>query len=99
VVPGTPFHAAVSVKCVPYLEREPRQCEASVIRRGRDGTATVEVAGTVRRSILFVAGKPVASSAQAAIEPLTFERKGDTTLVRLGPEERYEIPDALVSGG
>jgi hypothetical protein len=70
-----------------------------VIRRGRDGTGTVEIAGTLRCSILFVGGKPVASSAQDVNEPLTYERKGDTTTVRLGAEERYEIPDALVRGG
>ena len=33
------------------------------------------------------------------IDALTSERKGDVTIVKLGASERYEIPDALVTGG
>jgi hypothetical protein len=101
LIPGTPFHASAQITCVPYLETKPRDCEAFVTRRGFDGTGTVEVPGAsaVRRSILFVKGKPVASNAPAATDPMTFERKGDTAVVRFGSEERYEIPDALLSGG
>jgi hypothetical protein len=33
------------------------------------------------------------------MDPLTFERKGDLTIVKLGTSERYEIPAALVTGG
>jgi hypothetical protein len=39
-----------------------------------------------------------ASNAQAR-DALTFERRGDVTIVTLGTSERYEIPDALVMGG
>jgi hypothetical protein len=70
-----------------------------VIRRGFDGTATVDIPGRVeKRSILFVKGKPAASDARA-MDALTSERKGDVTIVKLGADERYEIPDALVTGG
>jgi hypothetical protein len=69
------------------------------MRRGLDGTGTVEIPGAVKRSILFVKGKPVASNAQATTDPMTFERQSDTTVVRLGRDERYEIPDALLTGG
>ena len=98
VLPGTPFHASAQVTCVPFLETKPRQCEAFVIRRGVDGTATVEIAqpNSGKRLILFVQGKPVASDSQDA---LSFSRQGDVTVVKLGTDERYEIPDALVSGG
>ena len=41
VLPGTPFHASAPISCVPFLETKPRQCEAFVIRRGVEGTATV----------------------------------------------------------
>lgn len=99
LIPGTPFHASAPIKCVPFLETTPRECPAFVIRRGLDGTGTVEIPGAVKRSILFVKGKPVASNAQAATDPMTFERKGETTVVRLGRDERYEIPDALLTGG
>ena len=101
LIPGTPFHASAQITCVPYLETKPRDCEAFVTRRGFDGTGTVEIPGAsaVTRSILFVKGKPVASNAPAATDPMTFERKGDTAVVRFGSEERYEIPNALLSGG
>ena len=98
VLPGTPFHASAQVTCVPFLETKPRQCEAFVIRRGVDGTATVEIAqpNSGKRLILFVQGKPVASDSQDA---LSFSRQGDVTVVKLGADERYEIPDAFVAGG
>lgn len=101
LIPGTPFHASAQISCVPYLETKPRDCEAFVTRRGFDGTGTVEIpgAGSVKRSILFVKGKPVASNAPAATDPMTFEHRGDTVVVRFGSEERYEIPDVLLTGG
>ena len=99
LVPGTSYHATAQVKCVPAYETATKDCDASVIRRGFDGTATVDIAGGAEvRSILFVKGKPVASSA-SAIDTLSSERKGDITIVKLGESERYEIPDALLIGG
>ena len=69
-----------------------------MIRRGFDGTATVEIPqeNSVPRRILFVQGKPVASDSP---DPLTSTRQGDVTTVKLGADEWYEIPDALVTGG
>jgi hypothetical protein len=99
LVPGTSYHASARIQCVPAFESTPRACDAFVVRRGFDGTATVDIPGAAeKRSILFVKGKPVAANAQA-LDTLSFERKGDTTIVKLGTTERYEIPDALVSGG
>ena len=98
LVPGTRFHASGTITCTPPFALAPGQCEASVVRRGTDGTATVDIRpkgqGTPRR-ILFVAGKPVASD---ATEKMTATRQGDDTLVSIG-DERYTIPDALVAGG
>jgi len=98
LVPGTQFHASTTIPCVPFLETQPRDCEAFVIRRGFDGTATVEVrlANTLKRRILFVKGEPVASDSPDA---LTATRRQDVTTVKLGSDERYEIPDMLASGG
>jgi hypothetical protein len=98
LVPGTPFHASATVACTPPFESKPQQCEAFVIRRGFDGTATVEVRGGngLKRQILFVKGDPKASD---ATEPMTFARGGDATVVKLGADERYTIPDALIRGG
>ena len=66
-------------------------------RRRRHGDGRVPGSAD-RRSILFVKGKPIASNAPA-MDALTSERKGDTTIVKLGTTERYEIPDALITGG
>lgn len=99
LIPGTSYHASAKIKCVPAFETTPRECDAFVIRRGLDGTATIDIPGSAgKRSILFVKGKPTASNAQA-MDALTNERKGDVTIVKLGTSERYEIPDALVTGG
>jgi hypothetical protein len=97
-LPGTPFHASASITCIPAYEFRVQGCEAFVIRRGFDGTATVEIrpSSGPKRSLLFVGGKPVASDSQ---EPLTFTRKGDLTIVTFGDMERYEIIDALLTGG
>ena len=99
LIPGTSYHASAKVKCVPAYETTPRDCDAFVTRRGFDGTATIDIPGSAgKRSILFVKGKPTASNAQA-MDTLASERKGDVTIVKLGTSERYEIPDALVTGG
>jgi hypothetical protein len=102
VIPGTPYHASAKITCVPFIEvfreKKPQECEAFVVRRGFDGTATVEIpqANSVPRRILFVKGKPVASDSQ---DPMTFSRKDDTTIVTFDTDERYEIPDAFIFGG
>jgi hypothetical protein len=98
LIPGTPFHASAKIVCsVPY-DAKTKECEAFVIRRGFDGTATVEVrwGEGLKRRILFVKGKPVAAD---ATEALAVERRGDVSVVRFGSDERFEIPDALVTGG
>jgi hypothetical protein len=99
LLPGTAYHASAGVKCVPAYATEAGDCDAFVVRRDFDGTATVDITGgPVKRSILFVKGKPVATNAQA-MDALTSERKGDVTVVKLGTTELYEIPDALLTGG
>ena len=98
LLPGTRFHASATFACTPPFEAKPQQCEAFVIRRGFDGTATVEVRGAngLQRQILFVKGEPAASD---AANPVTFARDGGTTIVKIAPDERYAIPDAFVRGG
>ena len=99
LIPGTSYHASAKIKCVPAFETSPRECDAFVIRRGFDGTATLDIHGSVeKRSILFVKGMPTASNARS-MDTLTSERRGEVTIVRLGESERYEIPDALIAGG
>jgi hypothetical protein len=98
LLPGTPFHASAMIPCLLPYDARTKECEAFVIRRGFDGTATVEVrwGEGLKRRILFVKGKPVAADATAA---LSVERRGDVSVVHFGGDERFEIPDALVTGG
>jgi len=98
LLPGTKFHASGSVKCLPpFGDGKPQQCEAFVIRRGVDGTATVEIPTTgAKRRILFVSGKPVASDSS---DKMTVTRQGDVTTVKFESGEYYEIVDALIIGG
>lgn len=98
-LPGTPFHASMDIDASLSLNPNLTQCKAYVIRRSFDGTATVELrAGTVKRRVLFVKGKPTASD---SAEAFTFERKEELTVVKFGddPSERYFIPDLLIFGG
>jgi hypothetical protein len=82
---------------MPYGDAKPQQCEAFVIRRGVDGTATVEIPSKgIKRRILFVSGKPVASDSS---EKMTVTRQGDVTTVKFESGEYYEIVDALIIGG
>lgn len=97
-VRGTAYHATATVPCVLPYQPDVRSCDAGVVRRGRDGTATFEAIGKdgVQRRILFVQGKPVAAD---AMETLTFTRRGDLTTVHIGDDESYDIPDAFLAGG
>ena len=93
--------------CTPPYDGNPQHCEAGVIRRGIDGTATVELRGSnnLKRRVLFVKGQPVAtdapdrSGAGAGSAKLVATREGDRSIVRVGDDERYEIPDPLLTGG
>lgn len=93
----TGFHATASVPCKYSLDPKLTTCEAGVIRRGRDGTATVvlKMKG-FNRSILFVKGKPVACD---SAEEMKSTRQGDLTTVTFGDNsEVYQIRDVFLSG-
>ena len=95
--PGTPYHAKTTVKCEPAYTLT-RECEALVIRRGFDGTATVELrwdkAG--KRRILFVKGRPEAADVP---QPFSFTRDEKGYVIVFDRDERFEVPEALVFGG
>jgi hypothetical protein len=97
-VAGTAYHATAEVKCTLPYQPDVKSCQAGVVRRGNDGTATFEVIGPVgvQRRILFVQGKPVAVD---TMDPLTATRQGDSTVVKVSDNERYDIPDAFLNGG
>lgn len=98
LIRGTPYHASGSIVCLRAGSTLPLRCDANVIRRDYGGTGTVEVVwpGGFKRNILFVKLQPMASDSR---EAMTYAREGDVTAVKLGSEERVDIPDALVAGG
>lgn len=97
-IKGTPFHASANISCVAPYDPAAAKCEASVVRRGRDTTGTVEVRGPngYRRTVLIVAGKFAAAD---TVEPVTVTRAGDVIKVSVGSNEKFEFPDVLLIGG
>lgn len=101
VIPGTHFHASTTVPCVPAYNPD-RQCEALVIRRGHDGTATVELRWeteskqAAKRRILFVKGTPVAADVP---QTMTFTRDERGWKVSFEDNEHFEVPEPLIFGG
>jgi len=97
VAPGTRFHARATVPCAPAYTQV-RECTAGVVRRGFDGTATVELGwGDKRkRRILFVKGEARAAEVPQAMRSTRHER-GWT--IEFDGGERFEIPEPLVMGG
>jgi len=75
LLPGTHYHASTTVPCALPYEPDTKLCKVFVIRRGHEGTATVEVRGakSYLRRILFVKNEPVASD---AAQPMTHTRQG-----------------------
>lgn len=93
---GVPFDATGEVPCAIDAAQPTRACLFGVVRDG-PGNAGVWIAlGDGReRAILFEGGVPVSADSPDA---LSFEQAGDLFTVRVGGE-RYEIPEAVVSGG
>ena len=97
LVAGTPFHATARVACSPPFSESVTSCFAGVIRRGFDGTATVQVRWPQgARNILFVKGTAVASD---SAQKMSSTRINEATRVMLGADEAFEIPDVLINGG
>lgn len=98
LVPGTRFHARATIRCQPVYTQT-RECEAFVIRRGFDGTATVELRWDKmwRRRILFMKGEAFVSDVAK-----TLSSSKDNTgnyIVTFAGDKRFEIPEALIFGG
>ena len=97
-VAGTAYHATGSMPCALPYQPAVKTCEAGVVRRGNDGTATLEATSGpgLKRRILFVQGRPVVVD---SMDALSATRQGDTTIVKIGQDERYDVPDAFLMGG
>lgn len=71
-------------------------CLFGVVRQGGgDAVIKIDAAGRKTRIIRFEAGAPVAVEGDAAFRAF---REGDATVIEI-ETERYEIPDAAVTGG
>jgi hypothetical protein len=97
-VDGGRFHASAELRCTPPYATAETACAAGVVRRGRDGTATVAIRGPndLLRRVLFVGGQPLASD---STQPVSGRREGDETVVVVGDTETYRVPDAFLTGG
>lgn len=99
-VPGTNFHATGTIPCAMAAGQPAVQCKFGVTREG-SGNASITVTRPDGRErvIFFQAGKPVTwNESQADRAPFRAEKRQDLNIVHIGAE-RYEIPDAAVSGG
>ncbi|MER9966150.1 SH3 domain-containing protein [Mesorhizobium sp. M0060] len=95
--PGTPVPGAGNViPCARYVGQPMTSCKAAVVRTGDkiDVSVTWPDGGT--RIITFQAGKPAGSNAPGEFR---FTREGSLNIIRVGVSERFEITNALASGG
>ena len=95
------FDATGTIPCAQYPGQPMTQCEFGVARAG-GGYATVVIRRPDGRTrmIFFRMGRPIgADTSQADGYPeFSATREKDLNLIHVG-DERYEIPDAVVSGG
>ncbi|PTE09942.1 SH3 domain-containing protein [Mesorhizobium helmanticense] len=96
--PGPPAAGAKNrIPCARYVGQPMTSCDVSIVRQG-DSKAAVTVTwpdgGT--RVISFAAGLPAGSDASGEFR---FTREGTLNMIRVGVSERFEIPDALATGG
>ena len=93
---GIRFNATGFVPCAVRASQPMRQCPFGVVREG-PGNAGLWVAlgGGAERHILFESSVPVVTN---SADTLSFEKAGDLFLIRIG-DERFEVPDAAITGG
>lgn len=99
-VAGTDFHATGSIPCSMGSGQPTGSCKFGVKREG-GGSATVQVTKPDgrTRSIFFEKGKAIGyDQSQADRGEFKASKESDLNIVHIGGE-RYEIPDAVVSGG
>ncbi len=101
LVPGTGFNATGSIPCARYADQPMTNCQFGVIRNGiGKSSLTVFWLDGGSRVILFEGGKPTSydeSEADAGAK-MTVVRNADLFMVKIGGQ-RFEIPEAVISGG
>jgi len=99
-VAGTNYHATGEIPCAMSLSQPTHSCHFGVTREG-NGTAVVTVTktGGGTRAIFFTKGHATGyDQSQSDSGKFSAKKQGDLSIIHIGGE-RYEIPDAVVSGG
>ncbi|HEY5818409.1 MAG TPA: SH3 domain-containing protein [Mesorhizobium sp.] len=86
----------LAIPCARYLGQPMGQCQASA-EPGEAGGVSVTVAWPDggQRIIDFRDGKPDKTDSP---DDLRFTREGDLNMIRVGKTERFEVPDAMLTG-
>lgn len=93
---GAAFDATGSLPCTTEAGQPTRPCPFGVVRDGPgDAGVWIAIGAGAERQILFEGGVPVSTNIDAT---LSFEKQADLFLVRIG-DERFEVVEAVVSGG
>jgi hypothetical protein len=95
------YDATGKVPCAQYKSQPMGQCEFGVTRTGNAGARVViALPDGSKRTIVFIDGRATSASlGEGAVDvAVSAQRDGDLNKVSVG-DERYEIPDAVVSGG
>ena len=101
LVSGTGFNATGTIPCARYAGQPMATCRFGVVRKGQgSGAVTVFWPDGGNRVILFENGMPASfdqSHADGSVR-MTVGRDADLFTVTIG-EQRFEIPEAVISGG
>jgi hypothetical protein len=100
-VPGTNFNATGNIPCARYPGQPMMQCKFGVIRKGNgNGSVTVFWPDGGNRVIYFEDATPMSydeSEADGGAK-MTVGKSSDLHTVKIG-DQRFEIPDAVITGG
>jgi hypothetical protein len=101
LVPGTKFHATGNIPCARSAGQPMGSCKFGVVRAGQgNGVVTVFWPDGGNRVIFFEKGAP-ASFDQSQADGnarMSVSRNADLFMVTIGAQ-RFEIPEAVISGG
>ncbi|RJT39234.1 SH3 domain-containing protein [Mesorhizobium waimense] len=87
---------ASGIPCARNVGQPMTRCEISVAHTGGDSAVTVTWPDGGTRIISFHGGLPTGSDSS---DEFRFTREGSLNMIRVGVSERFEITDALATGG